>query len=189
MLDAVLELFAEGRLAPSAPEVAGRAGVSLRSVFRYYEDTESLIRAALARRMELLAPIFEVPDVGQGTFADRVSRFVDCRLRLYREVAPSARVSIVAAQKSPLIADQLTGVRLKQRQQLDAMFEPELSALPEPVRSQAASALDTLFQFESVEHLIRHSGSSEQQVAGVLTNALHRLLDAGSPPAVRVHDH
>ena len=49
VLDAALELFREGHLEPTALQVAERSGLSPRSVFRYFEDTEALLRAAIAR--------------------------------------------------------------------------------------------------------------------------------------------
>ena len=44
VLDAVLDLFGEDSLAPAPAEVAERSGVSLRSVYRYYEDRDALYR-------------------------------------------------------------------------------------------------------------------------------------------------
>ena len=49
VLDAVLELFSEDAASPAPDDVAARSGVSLRSVYRYFDDMETLIRAAMAR--------------------------------------------------------------------------------------------------------------------------------------------
>ena len=54
---ALLELYREGRLQPSADEVAERAGVSVRSVFRYLDDTEAMVRAGSTRQQQHLAPL------------------------------------------------------------------------------------------------------------------------------------
>jgi AcrR family transcriptional regulator len=176
VLDAALALFAEGHLMPSAPAVAARAGVSLRSVFRYYEDTDALIRAALARRLEMLAPLFEIPDLGVGRFEERIERYVGCRLRLFREVAPTARATLLRAPTSPIIAEQLAGARREGLEQLAAMFAPELDALPPAERHRALWAADALCQFEAVEHLGQHLRLDHGQVADVLREGLRCLL-------------
>src|SRR5437764_99636 len=45
VLDAVIALFEEGHVRPTPEAVAERSGVSVRSVYRYYEDRDDLIRA------------------------------------------------------------------------------------------------------------------------------------------------
>ena len=42
VVDALLDLYAEGNLRPGAGEVARRAGLSRRSVFRYFDDLDDL---------------------------------------------------------------------------------------------------------------------------------------------------
>ena len=42
VVDAMLELYVEGNLDPSSDEIAERAGLSPRSLFRYFEDLDDL---------------------------------------------------------------------------------------------------------------------------------------------------
>ena len=49
IVDALFELVGEGVLAPTAQQVAERAGVGLRSVFRHFSDMERLFAAMDAR--------------------------------------------------------------------------------------------------------------------------------------------
>jgi len=176
VLDTVLELFSEGRVAPSAAEVAERAGVSLRSVFRYFDDTEALARAAMARHHERIEPLLDLPHPGEGPLADRVDVLTRQRLRLYRTVAPVARVAVVRASTDRQIAAQLASMRAQLRDQAAAMFAPELEPLPVAERRAALDAVDALLQFESVEHLRRRLGRSEARTAEVLGRALRALL-------------
>ncbi|HEX2577424.1 MAG TPA: TetR/AcrR family transcriptional regulator [Aquihabitans sp.] len=181
VLDAALDLFAEGHLFPSAPDVAERSGVSLRSVFRYYEDTEALLRAAMARHLERVGPLFVVEGLGEGAFEDRVKRYVTARLRLYAAVAPTARAGLVRAATNPIIAERFEGVRVRSREQLAAMFAPELRALPAGRRRAALAAADALFTFHGLDHLALHSGLGSRQLEDALRQALHALL--GPRPA------
>jgi AcrR family transcriptional regulator len=176
VLDAVLELFAEHHLLPTAQQAAERSGVSLRSVFRYYEDTDTLGQAAIARHLEHIAPLFEIEGVGEGSFDDRVTRFVDARLRLYRAVAPTARAALVRSPFNPVIARRFEQARDEGRARLEAMFAPELRSLPAARRRSVVAAADTLIQFEAVEHLSRNLGLGPRQVAEVLRTSLTALL-------------
>jgi AcrR family transcriptional regulator len=129
VLDAVLALFAEGHLSPAPQQVAERSGVSLRSVFRYYEDTGALLRAAIGRQLEVVRPLREIPDLGEGPFADRVERFVAAQLRLYRAIAPTARASLIRAATNDAVAERFAAARRERLEQTEAMFDPELRAM------------------------------------------------------------
>ncbi len=176
VLDAVIELFTEDQLAPNAAAVAARSGVSLRSVYRYFEDHEALVRAAIARHAERVAPLIDVPDLGTGPFEERVTRFVAARMRLYEAAAPTARAAIMRAPNSSLLRDQMERIRATLRRQTDAMFAPELSAMTAPRRRAMSAAADTLLQFESAEHLRVRLGCSAAQTADTLRRTLTALL-------------
>jgi len=103
VLDAVLELFAEGDLTPSAEQVAARSGVSLRSVYRYVADRADLMRAAIDRHIARVEPLFVIDHVGEGTFDERVERFVTARMRGYEAIAATSRASRFRAPTNDMI--------------------------------------------------------------------------------------
>lgn len=176
VLDAVLELFAEDTLEPGAAEVAERSGVSLRSVYRYYEDREALIRAAIARNLEKLQPLFVIEPLGQGPLADRIEVMVTNRLRLYEQVAPMVRATLRAAPSNHIISQQYAHVVARMRAQVEDMFAPELTAMtPEDAREVGALA-DMALQFHSLEHLRRTRGFSRAEAARITTRALESAL-------------
>jgi AcrR family transcriptional regulator len=176
VLDAVIELFTEDHLAPNATDVAARSGVSLRSVYRYFEDLDALMRAAIERHAERVAPLLNVPDIGKGSFDDRVARFVMWRIRLYEAAAPTARAAALRIPMNPLLSEQMERVRATLRTQTAAMFARELAAMSTAQRRAALSAVDTLLQFESAEHLRVRLGNSPAQANDILRRALTTLL-------------
>lgn len=176
VLDAVIELFTEDQLQPNAADVAARSGVSLRSVYRYYEDLDALMRAAISRHADRVAPLLDVPDIGQGPFDERVTRFVEWRIRLYEAAAPTARAAVVRTPTNPLLAEQMERVRAVLRSQTAAMFARELAAMSTAQRRAALSAVDTLLQFESADHLRVRLGNSPAQTNDILRRALTALL-------------
>jgi AcrR family transcriptional regulator len=179
VLDAVLDLFAEGTLEPGAAEVAERSGVSLRSVYRYFDDTDALIRSAIARNLEKLQPLFVVEDPGVGPLADRVDRMVRGRLRLYEEVAPMMRATLQQAPSNDIIRDQLALVLVRLRAQVEEMFATERRDLGDPDGDDAVAVVDVLLGFHSIEHLRLGRGFSGERTHRVLVRAVGAVLDAG----------
>ena len=108
VLDAVIELFDEDDLSPGVHEVARRSGVSLRSVYRYFDDVDALIAAAIERQYERSRPHFTIPRLGQGPLAERIERFCRARVALYLRV----RTVFVAATLRARLDRQVTFVTL-----------------------------------------------------------------------------
>ena len=57
LVDATIALVEEGDLRPTAPRIAERAGVSVRSVFQHFDDLETLFSAVGIRVVERLAKL------------------------------------------------------------------------------------------------------------------------------------
>ena len=176
VLDAVIELFTEGHVGLVAADVADRSGVSLRSVYRYFDDLDALARAAIARQMERFGPIAELDGLGQGPLDDRIDRIVEGRLRLYDAIGATRRAAIQRAPSNPILAEQLERTRVALAEQAEAMFAPELTALAATERRDVAPAVDLLLGFESIDQLRRAQGLDEAQTRRVLRTALTRLL-------------
>ena len=176
VLDAVNELFTEGKLVPSVEEVAQRSGVSLRSVYRYFDDTDALLRAAVARRVTLLADLFVLPDVGVGPLADRIERYVAHRLALYARLAPSVRAALLRAPHTPLIAEQIERRRRELLAQTEEHFATELGSLAPAAAEATLACVDALCQFESVEHLRVRRKMSKARTRAALVRGLTALF-------------
>ena len=176
VLDAVIELFTEGHVGLVAADVAERSGVSLRSVYRYFDDLEALARAAIARQMERFGPIAELDALGEGPLPDRIDRIVDGRLRLYDAIGATRRAAIQRAPSNPILAEQLERTRVALAEQAEAMFAPELAGLGAADRRAVAPALDLLLGFESIDQLRRAQGLDDAQTRRVLRATLTRLL-------------
>jgi AcrR family transcriptional regulator len=176
VLDAVLELFSEDCLAPAAQDVAERSGVSLRSVYRYYEDMDELVRQAIARNVERSAPLFEVPGPGDGSLEERVERFTSARLALYEAMAPTMRAALLRARASELVRQQIDSARRRLLDQVRHTFGPELAGLPAAPRREVVAAVDVLLGFDSAEHLRRHRGLSGPETRRTLVRAVTAVL-------------
>src|ERR1041384_7993999 len=87
VVDALLELFEQGDLRPTAERIAERAGVSLRLVFHHFTDLEALFAAAADRHLERVQPTLRTV-AAEGPLEMRIQEFVAERARLYEKIAP-----------------------------------------------------------------------------------------------------
>ena len=174
VLDAVLELFDEGNLQPSVHEVAERSGVSLRSVYRYFDDAEDLIREAIARVIARAWPIFKFDGWGEGDLDGRIERIVESRLALYEAIAPAARAANMRAAAQPILEEGRFGRRESLRRQVSKHFEPEFSAMAPDVRGKRLATIDALMQFEGLE--LMRQWHDVAQIKAILTDTTKTLL-------------
>lgn len=176
VLDAVIELFDENDLSPGVHEVARRSGVSLRSVYRYFDDVDALIAAAIQRQYELSKPRFLIPDVGEGPLPDRIERFCAARVALFEHVRTVFAAATVRARLDHRVARSLEWSRGRLAEQTEAMFAPELHALPDDDGQMALLTLDVLTQFETIELLRGTRGLSEDETVRYLRDAFADIL-------------
>src|SRR5690606_9643914 len=104
---AILELISEGDLHPAAADIADRAGVSHRSILRYYDDLDHHVRTIINQAFREAEPYGRITDVGQGTFHDRLARFVDARLRLFEHIDETMQLARMRAYSIPSIDEEI----------------------------------------------------------------------------------
>ncbi|MFP5577258.1 MAG: TetR/AcrR family transcriptional regulator [Acidimicrobiia bacterium] len=177
VLDAVLELFEEGNLNPGVHEVADRSGVSLRSVYRYFEDLDELITAAIDRHLERTRPLFDIDRIGEGPLSERIHRFTERRLRLFDAMRVIYRASRVRAASDPQVQSGLMDTYRWLGEQTQRMFAPELQRIDDlQARTDTRHAIDVLTQFDSLEHLRHRCGLDREETIGFLRRSLASLL-------------
>ncbi len=185
VLDAIITLFTEGDLDPGPEQIAEHAGVSARTVYRYFEDRADLVRAAIARHFERIAPLAEVPHLGEGTLEERIDRLVTTRVELFDAVAAAYRAASAKAATDGIIAERIAVTRAALGEQAELQFQTELDALGERDRSARAAAVELLLSLDSLDALRRTRHLSADRTVAVLTDALRALLDGSATPAGR----
>ena len=90
---------------PHIEMIADRAGVSYRSVYRYFDDRTDLMLSAIARVMGELWPIFDIEKLGEGTLDTRIERLISVRLDAYRKLAPLTRTAVHRRANEPAVAE------------------------------------------------------------------------------------
>lgn len=160
---------------PSAAEVAARAGVSERTVFRHFADLNALFVAA-ASRIRPIQETYVGPRPDFPKVADRIEEIVRLRSRLYEEIAPIRRVAIHLSHTHPLLVEQLGQAFAAARAQVADVFAPELSRLDARRRTIMLDALDVAAGWASWDMMRTVQNNSVARARTVMTQMLTDLL-------------
>lgn len=154
---------------PTIAEVADRAGISERTVFRYFADRDSLLAAVAAEVFPLVQPmlVVERPD---ADFSTRLRRLLELRIKLLRIGGAFARSVENNAPHSALAKD-LVALRMETlRAQVVDFLEPELSE----AGSFALPLIDTLLSHRSVFDL--SAEMDDDAILAALETGITRIL-------------
>jgi TetR/AcrR family transcriptional regulator, regulator of autoinduction and epiphytic fitness len=180
VVDALLSLHREGNLRPSSNEIAERAGISPRSLFRYFADIDDLSRAAISRQLDRVRPMLEIDVAADADVAERVAALATSRARVFETMGPSGLVARLRAPFKPVIAAELAHARLFFRQQVEQVLAPELARMDVATRTATVAAIDVLCSFESWQLLRNDQGMDEAAAGAALRIAVVRLLGGAS---------
>ena len=176
VIDALIELFGEGVYQPGSAEIAERAGISPRSLFRYFDDVDDLNRAAVERHLNTHRALFEIDIDPDAPTATKIEQLVDARVHLHETVAPSARAARLVAHRRDVIDAQLYETRRFMRTQVHRTFAREL----EGDKAALLPAIDELCSFEAYEFMRNGHRMSRAKASAALVAALTQLLERGT---------
>jgi len=144
---ALFDLVGEGVLQPTAQQVADRAGVGIRTVFRHFADMESLLSEVNGRVREHALPLFQEASSGGG-LEERARELVERRVRLFERIAPYKRSGNLQRWRSRVVEREQAIMVRKLRADLLGWLPELQSAEPETVE-----ALDAALSFEVWDRL------------------------------------
>ena len=176
VVEALLAFYDEGDHQPGAAKIAARAGVSERTVFRYFDDLDSLAAAAIQIQVARVAPVFVPPDP-DGPLDARIAALVTQRTRIYAATAVATRAAHLFETQSPTITRALKFRRTLLRDQLAALFAPELAAHHARVRAELLDALDAATSLEAIEQLRTVAGHSSRRAQTIVARTVRALLN------------
>lgn len=176
VVEAVFSLLYDGHVPPSTEQVAERAGVSVSSVFRYFESIDDLQQQTIEAYFDRFAPLFELPKPGGDSQPARITALVEARLVLSRETAPVQRLARMRAPEHPLIAGSLAETRTRLTRQVRTHFRPDLVGLSRSRTDEVVGLVDVLTSFESWDRLRSGLRLSEERVADAWTDGVQAVL-------------
>jgi AcrR family transcriptional regulator len=167
---AMMEMVRADEIAPSAERVAARADVGLRTVFRHFQDMDSLYREmSLAIEREIRAIMDQPLQSPPGPL--RVVELVGRRAQAFETIAPFRRAAEAFRHRSKFLGSDYARLVT----QLRAILERELplEVARDPLKLEA---LDLLLSFEAWARLRREQGLSADQAKAVLESAVRALI-------------
>ncbi|HUP84580.1 MAG TPA: TetR/AcrR family transcriptional regulator [Acidimicrobiales bacterium] len=172
VIDALVELYEEGQYEPGANVIAERAGLSPRSLFRYFDDIDDLNSAAIDRQLEAARPLLDPGIRDDDSTVVKIERVVEARVRLFETIAPAARAARVCAPRHGIVAAQIRESRSYLRHQLQRVFARELRASG----GALLPAIDALCAFEAYDLLRHDQRLSRGRTTAALVAALTAML-------------
>ncbi len=174
IVEAMMELIAGGDLMPSAARVAEEAGIGLRTVFRHFDDMDSLYGEISATIAERVLPIVTAPYAGDDWRA-HIRELARRRVRVFETMLPFRLAANIKRYQSPFLMGQYGRVVTIER-------ELVLRLLPAHVLSHriTAEAICATLSFQNWRAL-RHDQSLSSEEAGTVTAHMVDALIATLP--------
>ena len=167
---AMLELVHAGDVSPGAEQVAARAGVGLRTVFRIFNDMDSLYsEMSQVIETEVFA-VVDSPFTAEG-WRDRVVELVHRRAAVFEKIAPFKRASELHRHQSRFLQASHERLISISRDILKRELPPELAR-----DQQVFESLDLLLSFEAWSRLRRDQDLTPRRARETLEQAVRKVV-------------
>jgi AcrR family transcriptional regulator len=168
---AMLELIGGGDVSPSAENVAARAGLGLRTVFRHFENMETLYQEINAAMIAELRPVMKQP-FRSVEWRAQLGEIVERRVRIFERIMPFKIAADVHRHQSPFLARKAEEMTREQRAAL-------VRAIAADKRADAAffEGLDLLLSFETWRRLRKEQKLSVARARRTLALLLSALMN------------
>jgi AcrR family transcriptional regulator len=170
IVDALTALVYEGHISPTAEQVAGRAVVGLRTVFRHFDDMDSLYREITLDLEAAYMPLARQRLTGT-TWQDRLLQSLDLRIDMYDHMAAMHIAGQVHRHESVYLAQNVMQFVSLQRELLRRLL-PEAASKNAPL----FEALDLQLSIEAWIRLRREQGLSAADARDVVRLGVAGLL-------------
>jgi AcrR family transcriptional regulator len=171
IIAAFMELIEANDPAPSAARVAKRAGVGLRSVFRHFDDMDSLYSEIDDILINQWAPVLAKP-YRIDNWKDQLIELVERRTKVNEATYPYRIMTSMARFRSELLMSNYKRLLKYEKDALNAI-------LPKSVQKDKPRSRAILLatSFDSWRLFRQDEGMSNKQVAATMTQLLRDILD------------
>lgn len=167
-----MELIVGGDLTPSAARVAEEAGIGLRTVFRHFDDMDSLYAEITATITERVMPVVAAPYPDQNWRAN-LRELLRRRVRVFETTLPFRLAANIKRYQSPFLMGQYSKVVMLERELI-------LRLLPGEVLTDriGVEALCATLSFQNWRALRHDQGLPAEEAATVTAHMVDALLAA-----------
>jgi TetR/AcrR family transcriptional regulator of autoinduction and epiphytic fitness len=179
IVDACIGLVEEGELRPTAPRVAERAGVSVRSVFQHFDDLPALHSAVNLRVVMRLRALLHPVDPSLPLDA-RIQAFVRHRGALLEAMTPYQRAAQVHGPFSPEIREAVHIGNGYLREEVAEVFNHEIEQAPPADQRELLEALATVLSWATWDTMRSDGARSVDEAASIVRRLIRAILSPGS---------
>ena len=172
LLDAAYDLIVEGNLAPSSLEIAQRAGVGLRGIFRHFGDMEGL-RAALDERTTSQGAARFAGGNREGSFRERLLHAVERHATAYEANNNFFRAMQIDRWNSEVLRKSYDRDNHRLRKDFEDWL-PELKSLSLNRRE----AVDAAASFETWQRLREYQHQDIEAAIDIVFDTIKVLMTA-----------
>ena len=182
VLAAVIDLFEQGVPKPTARQIAARAGVALRTLYRHFDDLDTLFAEAVDVYRRRLEP-FLTPIDPSLPLTSRVEALAAQRRAVWESASPIHRAGRLVRHEQPFVAASMEQSRRRARTQVEQVFAEELAgAGSDPLDTDLIEQLEAATSWTTWDMLRTEQGldaASAERLVG-------RMLEAAffSAPAI-----
>lgn len=171
IVHAMIELVRAGEMSPAAARVAEKANVGLRTVFRHFEEMETLNREISAVIEAEIMPLIEKPFQGKGWRA-QFDDLLDRRAHIYERIMPLKIAGSIQRFRSKFLMEDYNRFVRMEREGLKRV-------LPQKIMGDTVlfQAIEMMTGFEAWRRLRQDQGLSSKDALNVLRFTIDRLLD------------
>ncbi len=173
---ALLDFFQEGILDPSIEDIADRADISARSIFRYFDDLGDLTKLAIEMAHSEIYDHFKITLSKNQPLEERVSKLVLNRVALFDAIWYPAIVVRRRESINLVLATELSKNRKYLRKEIVDGFSDILSCLDTSEREATIDGIDILLSFESFYFLRSGRKRSKEQSGTALIHGVMAIL-------------
>ena len=169
-IEALVEIYTEGRPYPTFADIAERAGISERTLFRYFGSYDEFIAEAVQKVYPRVQEYF-TPNPVDGDLRARLLALVELRSQFVRKYGAMVRsVDVLAAEWKA--AKSITSQREELlARQLDSWLGADRDAVPE----ESMAVLNYLLGWQSTERMVATLGKRTPEV---LTSAAMAIIES-----------
>ena len=170
IVKAMLELIEEGNLSPTAQQTADRASVGIRSVFRHFEDMESIFAYADELTQPRIQDLFSDGD-RNGSLSERILHATEQRARGYEAIKQVILSTQARLWRSKVLQKNYERSQRRLRKDLGDWL-PEMKNLSRSRRE----AIEAVTSFENWHRLRQHQSLSKKKSIQVIVEMLTLLI-------------
>jgi AcrR family transcriptional regulator len=169
---AMLDLVERGDVQPSAARVADEAGVGLRTVFRHFDDMDSLYREMSETVSARVMPIVSAPYAGEDWRAN-IRDLVSRRARVFEAILPHRISANIKRYQSAFIMADYARITRLERDLITRLLPPHVKA-----DEIGVEALCVALSFQSWRVMRHDQGLPAEKATAVLERLVEDALRA-----------